>query len=147
MIDVDTVCAELPILTFEDGEAVITEGQSAVGLYFLISGKVAVYRRDELVAEMDVPGSVFGEVSVLLDCPALADTRAFGSASFWFAENAEAFLLSHPELAVHVARDLAKKLHFMSSYLTDLKQQYAGESNHLSMVHEVLDSFLHPKKT
>ena len=44
-------------------------------------------------------------------------------------------------------RDLAKKLHFMASYLTDLKQQYAGESNHLGMVHEVLDSFLHPKKS
>ena len=146
MIDLDTVCAELPIQTFEDGAVTIAEGQKAAGLYFLKSGKVEVYRGSELVTEIDEAGAVFGEVAVLLDCPALADTRVVGETHFYFAADADAFLKSRPEVALHVARDLAKKLHFMASYLTDLKQQYAGESNHLGMVHEVLDSFLHPKK-
>lgn len=145
MIDLDIACAGLPIVTFEDGDIVIGEGRVPGGLYFLKSGKIAVYRGSELITEMDEVGTVIGELPVLLDCPALANSRVVGETSFYFAEDAEAFLLSQPELAVHVARGLAKKLHFMASYLTDLKQQYAGETGQLGMVHEVLDSFLHPK--
>lgn len=147
MIDLDALCAELPVVTFEDGEIVVCEGRKSDGLYFLKSGKVAAYRGSKLIVELTEVGAVIGEVTVLLDCPALSDTRAVGTTSFYCAKDAEAFLLSRPELAVHVARGLAKKLHFMASYLTDVKQQYASESNHLGMVHEVLDSFLHPKKS
>jgi CRP-like cAMP-binding protein len=147
MIDLDTAFADLPIQHFEDNEVIIAEGEKSGGLYFLKSGKAAAYRGEDLVAEMDEIGSVYGDVSVLLDCAALVATRAVGATSFYVVKDVDAFFVERPELLLHVARDLAKKLHFMASYLTDVKQQYAGESNHLGMVHEVLDSFLNKKRS
>ncbi|MFT5825470.1 MAG: hypothetical protein ACI8ZW_000963, partial [Yoonia sp.] len=50
-----------------------------------------------------------------------------------------------PELLLHLTRGMARKMHFMASYLTDIKKQYADEGSHLGMVNEVLNSFLHTK--
>jgi CRP-like cAMP-binding protein len=143
MIDLDTACADLPVECFGDNEVVVAEGETSKGLYFLKSGKVAAYRGKELIAEIERVGSTWGDVSALLDCPALAEARSVGNSSFYVVTDVDAFFGNRPELLLHVTRDLAKKLNFMSSYLTDLKQQYAGHSDHLGMVHQVLDSFLH----
>lgn len=142
MIDLNTAYSDLPILTFKDREVIIKEGKKASGLYFLKSGKVGVFRGKESIFEQGEVGSVFGDVATLLDSPALAESRAIGDVSLYFVAEVEAFLLERPEVMLHLSRGLAKKVNFMASYLTDLKQQYAGEENHLGMVHEVLDSFL-----
>lgn len=145
MIDFDKLCADLPIQNFEDGDIITTEGQKLSCLYILKSGKVATFRGDEKITELDQTGTVLGEVAALLDCPTLAQLIAVGPTCFYVVENVESFLLEKPELALHVSHGLAKKMHFMASYLTDLKKQYADSGNHMGMVHEVLDSFLHQK--
>lgn len=143
MFDLEASCGHLPLHSFEDGDLIIHEGRSVSALYFLKSGNTAAYRGSEKIDEINTPGAVFGDVSTLLDCPALLTTRSIGLTHFYVADNPEDFLLAHPEIALHVARDLARKLHFSSTYLTDLKEQYARTDQPHTLVNEVLDSFLH----
>lgn len=146
MIDVDCKCSDLPIRSYKDSELIIREGGAAGALYFLKEGTVSIYSKGEHVTDVSDKGSVFGEVAVLLERPAMADVRAQGDASFYVAEDAEAYLQSSPEVMLHIAKSLAKKIDFMSAYLSDLKKQYSGQDDHLGMVGDVLDSLLNAKE-
>jgi hypothetical protein len=58
-------------------------------------------------------------------------------------ENAESFLKSNPEIAFFVGKLLAERLNAATTYLVDLKRQFAGQGNHLGMVGEVLETLIH----
>jgi hypothetical protein len=53
------------------------------------------------------------------------------------------FLRSTPEVALTVAELLARRLHAMTTYLVDLKQQFEDHDNHFGMIDEVLDVLSH----
>jgi CRP/FNR family cyclic AMP-dependent transcriptional regulator len=57
--------------------------------------------------------------------------------------DAARFLHSDPEVSLTVARKLAQRLNTVTTYLVDLKRQYAGQSNHLGMVSDVLASLVY----
>ena len=145
MFDLNAALAELPVLEFQDGDVIVAEGKKAKALYFLKSGQVAIDRNQERVADINEFGFAFGDVALLLDRPALTESRAQGAVCVYVAHDVDAFLLERPELLLHLARGLARKMDFMASYLADIKKQYAEDGSHLGMVHEVLDSFLHTK--
>jgi len=145
MFDLNAALAELPVVEFQDGDVIVAEGKKVNAIYFLKSGQVAVDRDGERVADINEYGFAFGDVSFLMDHPALTETRADGQVSAYVVHDAEAFLLERPELLLHLARGLARKVNFIASYLTDIKKQYADEGSHLGMVNEVLNSFLNTK--
>ncbi|MGB0416839.1 MAG: Crp/Fnr family transcriptional regulator [Coraliomargarita sp.] len=145
MIDVDCKCSHLPVRNYKDSELIIREGGAAGALYFLKAGSVAIYSKGEHVTNLSDKGTVLGEVAILLERPAMADVRALGDVSCYVAEDAEAYLQSSPEVMLYIAKSLAKKIDFMSAYLSDLRKQYAGQENHLGMVSDVLDSLLNTK--
>jgi CRP/FNR family cyclic AMP-dependent transcriptional regulator len=145
IFDLNAALAELPVLGFQDGDVIVAEGKKANGIDFLKSGQVAVDRDGERVADIGEFGFAFGDVAILLDMLALTETRAVGAVSVYAVRDVEAFSLERPELLLHLTRGMARKMHFMASYLTDIKKQYADEGSHLGMVNEVLNSFLHTK--
>lgn len=55
--------------TIPAGEALLIEGERAPGLYFLLSGRVRLYKRDDKDVQKPLavvrPGSVLGEVSMI----------------------------------------------------------------------------------
>lgn len=64
---------------FEKGEYLITQGETAQGLYFLASGEVAVVRHEEnepFVITTLLPGDTVGEVSLVLRRPSTASVVA-----------------------------------------------------------------------
>jgi CRP/FNR family transcriptional regulator, cyclic AMP receptor protein len=101
----------------------------------LAGGTVEVLRGDT--------GSIFGEMSVLLNRPHTATLRAASPVGAFVFEDAESFLKSHPEIAFFLGRLLAKRLNAATSYLVDLKRQFEGQDNHLGMVGEVLETLIH----
>jgi len=125
------------------GAVLITEGMTSGRLYVLAEGLIEVMRGETQVAVVSEPGSFFGEMSVLLNLPHTATVRALSDATVYAFEDAEGFLRSDPEIALLVARMLAQRLNAATTYLVDLKRQYAGNGNHLDMVSEVLASLLH----
>ena len=142
MIDLSSDCSDLPLVRVSDGDVVMREGFPVRRLYFLKSGMVSLVRGAELIAEFEEPGTVIGEIAVLLRQPAIAEVRAHGEVEFFVAEDALAFLHGRPGVLMHIAVGLAKKVNFMAAYTADIKQQYKDQAGHLGMAAEVLDSLL-----
>jgi len=143
MSSVLRACQGLPTRTFAAGEAVIEEGSPAGVLYVLVSGSVEVVKGDVQITTVGEPGAFFGEMSVLLATPHTAMVRALEPSTFHVVEEALEFFHAHPETAFELARLLARRLHFVNSYLVDLKHQFRDHGGHLSMVDEVLESLTH----
>jgi CRP-like cAMP-binding protein len=136
-------CADTPRSDFPAGATLLVEGGESGRLYVLESGVVEVLRGDTRVALIGDPGSVFGEMSVLLGLPHTATVRALSPVGVHVFDDAEAFLKSRPEIAFYLGRLLAQRLNAATTYLVDLKRQFEGHGSHLGMVGEVLETLIH----
>jgi CRP/FNR family cyclic AMP-dependent transcriptional regulator len=137
---------DLPVKVFEAGAILLQEGETAGVLYILVEGSVEILKGDFQITTVSDPGSFFGEVSVLMDCPHMATVRALERSRFHVAENARAFLTSNAEVTFAVAQLLARRLNSVTSYLADLKRQFEGSEDHLGMVDEVLEGLVHDQE-
>jgi CRP/FNR family cyclic AMP-dependent transcriptional regulator len=136
-------CAGQQRWAFDAGDLLLEEGKTSGRLYVLCEGTVEVLRGATQVAAVSEPGAVFGEMSIVLGVPHTATVRAVTSGYAYVFENADAFLRSHPEIAFLIARLLATRLNAATTYLVDLKRQFAGHDDHFGMVGEVLESLMH----
>lgn len=139
-------CAGVPERSFEPGTILLSEGERSGHLFILVEGAIEVFRGETSVAVIDEPGSVFGEMSILLGTPHTATARAVSLVRAHVVEDAEAFLQSRPEMAFFIARLLAERLNAATTYLVDLKRQFEGQNNHFGMVGEVLESLMHHQR-
>lgn len=135
-------CKHLPLRNFASGDVVIHQGTRSGLLFLLVSGSVEILKGDVRVSVISEPGAFLGEMSVLLDKPHMATVRALEPTTFHVSDAPDAFLRSDNEIALDLARMLAGKLNLVTSYLADLKHQYADSGDHLSMVDEVLEGLL-----
>jgi len=137
------LCDETRKIAVAAGTVLLSEGTKSGRIYVLDEGTLEVARGETQVAVVSEPGSIFGEMSLLLDSPHTATVRAVTPATVYeFTDGAE-FLRADPETALVVAKVLARRLHSATTYLVDLKRQYAGHGTHLAMVSEVLASLVH----
>lgn len=139
-------CRDAPIEHFEAGAIILEEGHRSGRLFILEAGEVEVRRGETAVALVSEPGSLFGEMSVLLDLPHTAGVFALTPVTMRAPEDASAFMKQHPEIAFHLARLLAQRLNAATTYLVDLKRQFEGQGDHLGMVGEVLDALIHDQE-
>jgi CRP/FNR family transcriptional regulator, cyclic AMP receptor protein len=137
------LCSALPQKQVAAGECLMEEGHSDDVLYVLAAGAVEILKGDVQITTVSDPGAVFGEVSILLGIPHMATVKALEPCTVHVAENPIEFLRTHPDLALNVSQLLAKRLHFVTTYLVDLKRQFAGHEDHFGMVDEVLESLVH----
>ena len=138
MADILDYCEGKEAKTFKPGDVLIKEGGQDGKLYVLIEGQVEVLRKDTQVSYIDEPGSIFGEMSVLLDMPYSATVRALSSTRAYVIDDAIKFLMSDPAIAIDVASLLARRLYYTTSYLVDLQQQAAGKREDLDLVDRIL---------
>jgi len=135
-------CAGADQLRLSAGDFLITEGERSGRLYVLISGQVEVVKGDTIVASVAEPGAIFGEMSILLGLDHSASVRAVTTSELYVIADATTFLRDKPELVLLIAKLLARRLSAATSYLADLKRQYAHQGNHLAMVGDVLQSMI-----
>jgi CRP-like cAMP-binding protein len=138
---------DLGKVTYNTGDILIGEGPASGVLFILIDGAVEVLRGDVRVSLVDEPGAVFGEISALLGGPHSATVRAIEPVTVHRIEDAESFLQMRPEIVFHVARILARRLIDATTYLADIKHQYADRSDHLGMVDEVLEALVNQQQS
>jgi CRP-like cAMP-binding protein len=136
-------CGGIPVEDVAEGTVILQEGDKTGRAYVLVEGRVEVLRRETQVAVSDEPGSLYGEMSILLDAPHTATVRAVTDSRVHVIEDGRAFFSDHPTLAWLAARLLASRLNAATSYLADLTRQYEGYGDHLEMVGDVLASLLH----
>ncbi|NVN87562.1 MAG: cyclic nucleotide-binding domain-containing protein [Rhodopseudomonas sp.] len=130
-----------------EGTLVIREGETTGRLYVLIDGRLEVIKGGTVVATIVEPGAVLGEMSVLLDQPHTATVRAATASTIYAFSDAASFLHAQPAVALLIARLLAQRLHIATTYLADIKRQYAGQGNHLAMVGDMLESMINLSPT
>lgn len=131
-------CKGRKLDSFPPGTTLIEEGAQEGKLFVLVEGQVEVLRKHTQVSYIDEPGSLFGEMSVLLDMPATATVKALSAIKAYVIEDAIAFLSSNADLALHVASLLARRLYYTTSYLVDLQEQAAGKREDLDIVDKIL---------
>src|SRR5262249_6263823 len=118
----------LPVMKCSVGETVLTAGSTDGRLLVLRSGAVEVLKDGVQIAKVSSPGSVFGELAVLLDQSHTADVRTLEQSEFDVAD-AQTLLAGDPIVTLYVAAILARRLDSANRAVIDLKRQLqAGES-------------------
>ena len=143
MADLLELSADQPVATISAGATVIDQDTSPGRLLVLESGSVTVERDGVAFARIDSPGSVFGEMSVILGKPTTATVRATTDVVVRVIDDPEAFLVERPGAALHVLRMTAHRLDGLTQYLVDVKAQYADQEGHLGMVDDILQTLVH----
>jgi len=147
MADILDYCADLKPVQFKSGQVMLPEGERLGKLLVLIEGQVEIIRERTQVTHVDEPGSVFGEMAVLLDMPHSATVKALSAVRAYEIPDALTFLDGHPEMSLHIATMLARRLYYTTSYLVDLQQQAAGKRQDLDLVDQILSSLVDPAET
>ncbi len=143
MADLLALSAEFPIESVPAGDVLITEGIRPSRMLVLVSGAVIVEHDGVAFARIDRPGSVFGEMSVVLERPATATVRAVDEVQVHVIDDPVQFLTEQPGAALAVLRMIASRLDGLTQYLVDVKTQFADAAGHLGLVDKILDTLVH----
>ena len=138
--DVLLSCRSLPEIGFESGAIILNEGESTGLIYILIEGEVEILKRGLKITNVNEPGSIFGEISALLDIPHMAAVMAVLPCHFYVVENPSEFLKLNTETCYPLAMMLARRLNSVTNYLADIKEQFKDNSDHFGMMDEILDT-------
>ena len=144
MADILDYCEGLARISFKPGQVMLPENERLGRLYVLVEGQVEVIRERTAVTLVDEPGSIFGEMAVLLDMPHSATVKALSAVTAYEIPDALTFLDKRPEFSLHIATMLARRLYYTTSYLVDLQQQAAGKRQDLDLVDHILASLVDP---
>ena len=142
LIDILQLTRDEPVLTFTGGETVVREGERTGALFVLVEGGLEVQHQGHPIARFGDPGSIVGEMGLLLDIPATADVVAIGDTTVRRMDDARSCFADNPEFARHLATVLAQRLWQVTTYLTDLQEQYADRSDTLGLLPTVLGDLL-----
>ena len=117
--------ADLPLREVAPGQVLVREGERSGALYVLERGALTVARAGVTIAVISAPGSLVGEVAVLVGGDHSATVTATIPSAVRVAEDGEAFLQSSPEVTLLVAKEVAQRLQGLVGYVVELKVQYS----------------------
>ena len=104
----------------------IPQGGKLGTLFVLRSGTLEIVRDGALIRTIEQPGSVFGEMSVLLDQPHSATVRAVTEVEVFVIANALGVMESRPLWTLHLARMLAQRLEATTAALVSSQAKAIG---------------------
>jgi CRP-like cAMP-binding protein len=122
-----TLAASHPTRTFAAGEILIGQGYQGGDLYILESGQLAVERDGVRIATIATPGSLIGEMSVVLGTANSATVQAEKPSTVRVIRDARQYLKTDPELTFRIAWLMANRLDATSAYLVQLTKDHAGK--------------------
>jgi CRP-like cAMP-binding protein len=126
-----------PEVEYAAGEPLFRQGDPGGGLWVLVSGVLGVWKDGEPVGSMIRPGSMVGEVPLLLGTDHWVTVRAVEISRVRHVADGRALLDGDPQVISQVAVGLAHRLTSVTGYLADLEHQY-GEAPGLAMVSQVV---------
>ncbi|MEI6874505.1 MAG: cyclic nucleotide-binding domain-containing protein [Spirochaetota bacterium] len=112
--------------TFKPGEFLMKQGESGIGLFIILSGKVSIEKNDASGRRVELaengPGDLMGEMTVFDGAPrsasvvAVVETVCLVLASWEF----NSFLKAHPEAAIDLIPIIVKRFRETNDALTGL---------------------------
>jgi CRP-like cAMP-binding protein len=137
------VVTGLPRRALQPGDTLIVEGTVHSAMYVLVDGTMRVEKDGVAITEIRDAGACIGEISLLLDVPATANVVAATPAVVAVIEDARTMLGDDSRIGIALARVLAGRVQRMTTYLADLKRQYAEHDGGLGMIDVVLQELAH----
>lgn len=131
------LCSDQPVRRVIPGEVLVAEGDWTGALFVVRRGAFDVTRQGSSIARITEPGSVIGEISVLLETAHGATVTATAEGEVHVISDPDAFL-STGAASVEVARVLAGRLNRLVAYLADVRAQYGDAGGHLELLDEIL---------
>jgi CRP/FNR family cyclic AMP-dependent transcriptional regulator len=111
---------------FPTGAVLIAEGGKLNTMFVLRSGELEVSREGVVVTTIRQPGTIFGEMSVLLDAPHSATVRAITPVEVFVIADALSVLQQRPHLLLQIARLLAKRVANTTATLVAVERDAAS---------------------
>lgn len=97
--------------SFKEGDKIVSEGETGIGFYLILDGKVEVRKGSKFIASLS-KGQFFGEMSLIdkegrsADVVAVESTRCFIITVWIFTGLVE----KYPKIALSMLKELAKRL-------------------------------------
>lgn len=107
------------------GMVLVAQGGQTGQLYVLREGTLEVARDGRHVTTIRTPGSVIGEMSVLLEVPQTATVTAVTDVEYFVIDDAAQVLRANPELLLQIARLLATRVNETTALLTQKHEEEA----------------------
>lgn len=146
MDDADQILKDLdslPKISVAAGETIFEQGTHSDFLVFLVEGSVEVVSDGMIVAHESRPGSVYGELSILLDNPHMAEVRAAKDSVLIKVPNPLAYFAEHPRVTLLVCRTIAERLTAATRYMADVRRQFSKDEGHVAMLDKILMTLIH----
>ena len=109
MATILSFCEGFPEMEFRPGMLLLGEGESTGLLYILIEGEVEILQGDFQVTTVSEPGSMFGEMAILLEITHTATVKALTACRLIVIERGSDFLQSNTTIAYQLAQHVAKR--------------------------------------
>lgn len=112
------------MVSFETGQIIFTEGDESEDLFILVSGELEIIKGNKKISEINKPGELFGEMSVLLGGKRTATVKVVKDVKALkiVKKDIAGFLDSSPEIARDITFMLARRLDETSQVLYGLKE-------------------------
>jgi CRP-like cAMP-binding protein len=119
-----------PTLSLERGDRLIEAGEARGELFVLVAGRLVVERDDVEIARITEPGTLVGEMSVLLGTDHSATVTALTPVEVRHIEDGLRWFEQSPIAALHVATLACQRLDATSAMLVQLKKDASGNREH-----------------
>ncbi len=99
------------LLTFDDGDSILREGEQGLGFYLVLSGAVVVRRGGDAINRIE-QGGFFGEVALLEGTPRTADVFAEGRTVCLglLRSDFKRLLVREPRIAMEIIEEEGRRL-------------------------------------
>ena len=107
------------LLTFRPGEVIIREGERGKGYYILESGTISLSKQGVKISELAGSGTIFGEMSDILDEPRTCTATAESAAQVaYYPYSLDEIIRQHPDIAKQLVIALAERISTTTEALT-----------------------------
>ena len=113
----------LSLTGYKKGDVIYQEGKSGAQVYILKEGSVAVTAFGNEICKLNTPGTILGEVSVLLEADYSATVTAQTDTTFYVIDDLFSLFKEKPEICMKVARLLALRLQNMNMLYGEIKHE------------------------
>ena len=127
MSSLTELTANRPTRPLAAGELLLAQGDGGGDLFILLSGELSVLRDGVKLASLTQPGTLVGEMSVLLGTKSTATVQAERESKVRVVRDARQILEAEPGLAMRVASLVAGRLDATSGLLVELSKQKGSD--------------------
>lgn len=124
-------------IVYDKGEVIIKEGNTGKAIYFLISGKIGVYKGKKLIGVIDKPNSPIGEISAILGTKRTATCIALERSEVAvYKGGIDEIIAKYPKTTKAIIVNLAERVAKSTQKISEIKKEEEEEKKEEERIEE-----------